>query len=311
MINRFIKDPDALLDYTIDWSDWLGSDTILTSEWFVSEGITDDHETNTSTSATVWLSGGTAGVAYLLTNRVTTALGRIDDRVITIWVGAYTDFECLIIGTALDVNNQPVSGVKVFITKVEKSGSVIEHRQNRVPIVSDANGIIAFSLPRDCSAWIQGSFFSGATNFGLPKPGVRVAIPDDDTANLEDLGSAASGPTTGLTIKVDDVPLNGLYNILNFVSPGIIATPGVTGTLNVSVLPADGFTFHDLETPTPDPDGVTTVFTLSEAPIPGSEYVYLNPVLQEEGVDYTISGAAITFAVAPDTGFTIRVSYRT
>jgi hypothetical protein len=140
--------------------------------------------------------------------------------------------------------------------------------------------------------------------------GVRIAIPDDDTANLEDLGSAASGPTTGLTIKVDDVPLNGLYNILNFVSPGIIATQGVTGTLNVSVLPADGCTFHDRETPTPDPDGVTTVFTLSETPVLGSEQVFLNGILQEEGVDYTIDGAEITFAVAPDVGFTIRVSYR-
>ena len=171
--------------------------------------------------------------------------------------------------------------------------------------MSDANGIIAFSLPRDCTAWIEGPFFSGATDFSRPL-GVRIAIPDDDTANLEDLGSAASGPTTGLTIKVDDVPLNGLYNILNFVSPGIIVTQGVTGTLNISVLP-EGISFHDRETPTPDTDGVETVFTLAETPVLGSEYVYLNGLLQD---DYEIDGAEITLPFPPDTLDKLRVSYR-
>lgn len=85
-MNKFIKDPDAVLDYSIDWSDWLGSDTISTSTWEVDSGITEDSNSNTDTVTTIWLSGGTAGKKYELTNRITTTGGRTDDRTIIIVV---------------------------------------------------------------------------------------------------------------------------------------------------------------------------------------------------------------------------------
>jgi hypothetical protein len=81
---QFEKDPDAILDYTVDWSRWLGTDTILASQWTVPTGLTQVSSSNTSTSATVWLSGGTAGQAYTVTNRITTAGGRTDERSIVI-----------------------------------------------------------------------------------------------------------------------------------------------------------------------------------------------------------------------------------
>jgi hypothetical protein len=85
-IKRFTKDPDAKLDYAGDWSAWLGTDTIATSSWTIPDGITMDSETNTATSVLIWLSGGTAGALYDLTNHITTAGGREDDRTITISV---------------------------------------------------------------------------------------------------------------------------------------------------------------------------------------------------------------------------------
>jgi hypothetical protein len=42
--------------------------------------------TNTTTSATIWLSGGTPGRVYPVRCRVTTAGGGIDDRTFTIEV---------------------------------------------------------------------------------------------------------------------------------------------------------------------------------------------------------------------------------
>ncbi len=81
------KDPNAVLDYMADWEQWLKGDTIVASTWLPATGITIDYESFTTTSATVWLSGGTAGTVYTLTNRVTTAGGRTDDRSITILVG--------------------------------------------------------------------------------------------------------------------------------------------------------------------------------------------------------------------------------
>lgn len=81
------KDPQDIIDYRIDWSKWLrDGDTILTSEWVVPAGITMDSEDNNTTSSTVWLSGGTAGANYQLTNRIVTVQGRQKDRTITIRV---------------------------------------------------------------------------------------------------------------------------------------------------------------------------------------------------------------------------------
>lgn len=75
------KDPDAVLDYQIDWGgNWLGSDTIDTSTWTVPSGITKDDESKTTTTTTIWLSGGTVGERYAITCHITTVAGREDDR---------------------------------------------------------------------------------------------------------------------------------------------------------------------------------------------------------------------------------------
>lgn len=86
MPQSFPKDPDAILDYAVDWATWLGSDTIATSAWVVPSGITEVSDTNTSTVAVIWLSGGTAGSTYNIVNRITTAGGRTEDRTIVIRV---------------------------------------------------------------------------------------------------------------------------------------------------------------------------------------------------------------------------------
>lgn len=81
------KDPHSVVDYRIDWSRWLPiGDTILVSGWTVPTGIVMETETNTDTSTTIWLSGGSAGTPYLLVNRIITTGGRTQDRTITIRV---------------------------------------------------------------------------------------------------------------------------------------------------------------------------------------------------------------------------------
>ena len=72
------KDPDAEVPFTNDWASWLPSgQTIVASTWAADAGITimtgGNAATNTSTTATVWLSGGTAGSEYFVTNRITTS----------------------------------------------------------------------------------------------------------------------------------------------------------------------------------------------------------------------------------------------
>lgn len=81
------KDPDAVLDYGLDWSDWLAnSETITGSTWTPSAGITVESNSSTGSATTVWLSGGVAGLPYTVVNHITTNQGRQDDRTITIRV---------------------------------------------------------------------------------------------------------------------------------------------------------------------------------------------------------------------------------
>jgi hypothetical protein len=81
MATILTKDPDAVLDYGLDWEPWLaGVDTIASSQWFAPVGLTIESDAHTDTTATVWLSEGVRGAQYLVTNRITTASGRTEDR---------------------------------------------------------------------------------------------------------------------------------------------------------------------------------------------------------------------------------------
>ncbi len=79
------KDPDATLDWIFDWNEWLGdTETISSVEFEADPGITIEDQGSTTKTATVWLSGGTAGEVYRVTCRITSSEGRIDDRSFTL-----------------------------------------------------------------------------------------------------------------------------------------------------------------------------------------------------------------------------------
>ena len=84
-INTIPKDPDAVLDYVFNWSDWLeDSETISSHVVTVGSGITKDSDSESSGTVTIWLSGGTHGSDYLVECEVTTSMGRTDERSINI-----------------------------------------------------------------------------------------------------------------------------------------------------------------------------------------------------------------------------------
>ena len=80
------KDTEAVLTYSLDWSDWSNSDTISASSFTV-ETITGDGDpltrsaqSSTTTVATVKLSGGSAGKIYKIYNQITTTGGLTERR---------------------------------------------------------------------------------------------------------------------------------------------------------------------------------------------------------------------------------------
>lgn len=86
-VKTYLKDPDAVLDYGFNWSDWLATDeTISTSTWTVPDGITEGSNAKTNIKTSVWLSGGTAGETYDVANKVVTSASRTDERTLSIRV---------------------------------------------------------------------------------------------------------------------------------------------------------------------------------------------------------------------------------
>lgn len=84
---RFTKDPDAVLDYQVNWFRWLIEGDFITAVAFDPDsGITVEDSSFTDTTTTVWLSGGTVGVTYKVVCHITTDAGREDDRTLQIAV---------------------------------------------------------------------------------------------------------------------------------------------------------------------------------------------------------------------------------
>ena len=86
-----LKDPDAVLDYMIDWgAEYLGVDQLSSSDWSVIPdepgGVAVVLSDVDGRSATVKASGGVPGRVYRIVNRVELISGKVDSRSITVRV---------------------------------------------------------------------------------------------------------------------------------------------------------------------------------------------------------------------------------
>jgi hypothetical protein len=90
------KDPDAVLDYPFDWTDWLAdigdsiASAVIECEPADDSSTLANPQTDVSaTKVTAWLGGGTVGKTYRVTCHITTShtpVARKDDRSIFIKV---------------------------------------------------------------------------------------------------------------------------------------------------------------------------------------------------------------------------------
>jgi hypothetical protein len=86
-----LKDPDAVLDYSVDWgTEYLLGDLIAESSWTVEPvevgGVAVAGTDFDAVTAIVKASGGVPGRIYRLTNHVQLASGRVDNRSIVVRV---------------------------------------------------------------------------------------------------------------------------------------------------------------------------------------------------------------------------------
>ena len=78
------KDPDSTIDYEFKWGAFLDGDTIDASVFLLPDGLTQVSSSLTDSTARIFVSGGTCGCVCRITNRITTAGGRVHDKTIKI-----------------------------------------------------------------------------------------------------------------------------------------------------------------------------------------------------------------------------------
>lgn len=77
-MRTYRKDTDDKIRRGVDWSDRLiEGDEIVSSEWTVENGLTATDASFDSYYSDIDLSGGTVGVTYKATNKVTTSNGLV------------------------------------------------------------------------------------------------------------------------------------------------------------------------------------------------------------------------------------------
>jgi hypothetical protein len=74
-MNVYRQDPNAIVLYTVDWTDALAGDTIATATWIATNTPTQTSPSNTTVLHRVRLSGLAVGTSYRMTSRVLTAAG--------------------------------------------------------------------------------------------------------------------------------------------------------------------------------------------------------------------------------------------
>jgi hypothetical protein len=161
----------------------------------------------------------------------------------------------------------------------------------------------------------------------LPATGSGAAFVDAETPS-----GSIDGTNAAFTLAQAPLPTTSLQVYLN----GLEQDPGVDFTLTnktitfaTSALPHSGDAmsayyrvagtgpvtqFADGETPGGTVNGTNLTFTLIATPSPATSLrLYKNGMLQQQGNDYTLSGATIAFSstsIAPQTGDTLAASYR-
>lgn len=84
----FRKDSAAELDYRVDWTEWLGTDNIVSSQATAFPGtpLSDTSLIVASASVSggqehiIWLSAGTTANQYRVQSKITTSVGRTNLR---------------------------------------------------------------------------------------------------------------------------------------------------------------------------------------------------------------------------------------
>ncbi len=157
---------------------------------------------------------------------------------------------------------------------------------------------------------IQGPLGSG----NITAPPVNTAILIPDVSGLREELDAR--PIKGVGFSLARVAMINDVGALEAVLGNLgdcVKVDGSSGACGTGLGGSSGPVFVDSETPTGAVDGSNNSFTLTGSPAPAiSLQLFRNGMLQRAGVDFTLSGTAITFLSGsiPQSGDVVQTYYR-
>ena len=119
----------------------------------------------------------------------------------------------------------------------------------------------------------------------------------------------SGGNNFNLGIKGQGVLISEWIKFIDFIGAGVTTQFIGNDTVVVTIAGGSSANISNNETPTGAVDDSNAIFTLAHTPKSDSLMLYVQGQLQIKDVDYTISGATITFGSAPIAGSIIRAFY--
>jgi hypothetical protein len=201
LYSAFDKDPQAKVDYVLDWTTELGTDNIATSTFpDFPAGLTLTTSSNTTKTVTLWVEGGTQGQDYQFTNRITTSGARTLDWMVVIHVLQPRVF---------NVAGPPFATVQE--AQADHPASEGAEALTVERILRQASGMVARLAPRPAA-------ISGALSAGMDASQTTVPVP-----KIEDFPDAG-------TLKIDSEVIHYFGK-----SPTTVGAVTGTGTLTNAV----------------------------------------------------------------------------
>jgi hypothetical protein len=189
---------------------------------------------------------------------------------------------------------------------ISKLISNIDPKDPKDPDLIDTPDIFNIIDPKGGDSLIYDPIISKFVNSQLLNNSLKFIRDDVDNINsrVDSLESSS----------VDDSILQSQINQLTSQITELMSVISSQQQIIDSITPLGTPTFRysiiDKEVPSGQIDGLNSSFILDLDPVPGSETVYINGVMQDPSLDYTLDKKTIIFKEVPISGMKIRCNYR-
>lgn len=202
------------------------------------------------------------------------------------------------------------SATQVPVFTVDAKGRVTGVTNTAINLISALSGLSDVTITTPADGQLL-RYTGGGTNKWVNWTPNYITANQTITVSGDVTGSGST--SIALTLANSGVSA-GTYTKVTVDAKGRVTTGA---TLSTGDLPSGTINISNIatrETPSPLPNGVATVFTLTGNCVAGTEHVYLNGVLMEPGVgnDYTVGSLTpftITMLFTPTSTDKIRISY--